>query len=164
MEHVRSPLYRNGYALVLSSATTSALGMIYWILAARNYSTEVVGLNSAALSAIMFLSNMSQLNLMSALNRFIPSAGGGTRRLVMYSILISLAVALVASLVFIAGLGIWAPVLAFFGSSPFFVAWFTLTVMAWCIFMLQDAALTGLRLATWVPVENTVFAVLKIWC
>jgi aminoglycoside phosphotransferase (APT) family kinase protein/O-antigen/teichoic acid export membrane protein len=160
--HMQAPLYRNGYALVLSSATTSALGVVYWILAARNYSTEVVGLNSAALSAILFLSSMSQLNLMSALNRFIPSAGRETGRLVVYSILISLVVALIASTAFILGVNIWAPVLSFVGSNPIFTAWFTLAVMAWCVFVLQDAALTGLRQATWVPVENTVFAVLKI--
>lgn len=37
-----------------------------------------------------------------------------------------------------------------------------LTVMVWSIFVLQDSALIGLRLATWVPVENAIFATLKI--
>ncbi len=162
MEHVQSPLFRNGYALVLSSAVTSGLGVIYWILAARNYSTEVVGLNSAALSAILFVASLSQLNLTSALNRFIPAAGSKTRRLVLYSIFISVAAALVASILFELGVDIWAPTLDFIDASPFIIPWFTLAVMAWCIFMLQDAALTGLRQATWVPIENTFFAVLKI--
>ena len=38
--HLRTPLYRNGYALVLSSATTSVLGVAYWILAARTYTPD----------------------------------------------------------------------------------------------------------------------------
>ena len=35
LAHVRLPIYRNAYALVLSSATTSGLGVVYWTLAAR---------------------------------------------------------------------------------------------------------------------------------
>ena len=50
--HLRTPLYRNGYALVLSSATTSVLGMAYWFLAARTYTPDVVGLNAAAIAAM----------------------------------------------------------------------------------------------------------------
>ena len=32
-----APLYRNGYALVASSGLTSALGLVFWVLAARLY-------------------------------------------------------------------------------------------------------------------------------
>jgi hypothetical protein len=70
--------------------------------------------------------------------------------------------AVISSLVFIAGVELWAPTLGFLGSSPFFIGWFTLTVMVWSVFVLQDSALIGLHLATWVPVENAIFATLKI--
>ena len=53
--HLQAPLYRNGYALVFSSAATSALGLVYWMLAARYYPTEVIGLNAALLSALRWL-------------------------------------------------------------------------------------------------------------
>ena len=61
--HLRTPLFRNGYALLASSAATSALGLFYWVLAARYYSTETVGLGSALLSAMMLLSGIAQLSL-----------------------------------------------------------------------------------------------------
>jgi O-antigen/teichoic acid export membrane protein len=160
--HVRTPLYRNGYALVFSSATTSALGVLYWALAARKYTTDAVGLNSAVMSAMMFLANVSQLNMVNALNRFVPSAGRATRRLVVYAYLISLLMALAVSLIFILGVNAWAPALSFLRSSPLFILWFTLATMAWCIFVLQDSVLTGLRQATWVPIENVFFALAKI--
>ncbi|UCF98299.1 MAG: oligosaccharide flippase family protein, partial [Spirochaetaceae bacterium] len=104
--HLRIPLYRNGYALVLSSALTSALGLLYWVVAARNYTTEAVGLNSAVLSAMVFLANLSALNLNNALNRFIPTSGRAASRLVRSSYLISVGTALIASLIFISGLGL----------------------------------------------------------
>jgi O-antigen/teichoic acid export membrane protein/aminoglycoside phosphotransferase (APT) family kinase protein len=160
--HLRTPLYRNGYALVLSSATTSVLGVAYWILAARTYTPAVVGLNAAAISAMMFLAGVSQFNLMSALLRFIPGAGRATGRFVGYAYLISVSVAAVSSLIFLGGLGTWAPRLSFLGSRPVFNVWFTFATMAWCIFVLQDSVLTGLRQAKWVPVENTAFSLAKI--
>ena len=73
--HLRVPLYREGYALVLNSGLVSLFGVLYWLLAAHYYSPHVLGLNSAAISAMMFLAGVSQLNLMSALMRFIPVAG-----------------------------------------------------------------------------------------
>ncbi len=160
--HLRTPLYRNGYALTLSSAVTSLLGVLYWSLAAHLYSPQVIGLNSAAISALMFLAGVSELNLMSALIRFIPGAGSNTRRFVGSAYLISLIVALIISLVFLLRLHIWAPALGFLASNPAMVTWFILGTMAWCIFVLQDSVLIGLRLATWVPVENAIFALVKI--
>ncbi len=160
--HLRNPLYRNGYALVLSSAATSALGMVYWILAARSYTDEAVGLNSALISTMIFLASVAQLNLVNALNRFIPRAGRATGRLAIYAYLISLAMALTTGVLFVLGIDIWAPALGFLGSRPFFTLWFTFAIMTWCIFVLQDSLLTGLRRATWVPIENTIFALAKI--
>ncbi len=160
--HLRAPLYRNGYALVLSSATTSGLGLGYWILATRNYTTEAVGLNSATLSAMMLLGAVSQLNLVSALNRFIPGAGRATSRIVVGAYLVSLVAILATSSIFILGVRAWTPALSFLASSPFFSLWFIFASLAWCLFALQDGVLTGLRQATWVPIKNTIFALAKI--
>lgn len=112
--HLYWPLYRNGYALVLSSAFTSLLGMVYWVLAAHLYSAEIVGLNSAAISAMMFLAGIAQLNLTSALIRFIPGAGASTRRLVVGAYGLSALVALAVGLIFMggSGLGLPSPVLS----------------------------------------------------
>jgi O-antigen/teichoic acid export membrane protein len=41
-------------------------------------------------------------------------------------------------------------------------AWFVVSTSAWCVFVLQDSVLTGLGRAAWVPVENTVFSVVKV--
>jgi O-antigen/teichoic acid export membrane protein len=160
--NLRVPLYREGYALVLSSALTSGLGMVYWVLVARNYTTTVVGLNSATMSAMFFLANVSQLDLVSALNRFIPEAGRKTGRLVIYAYLISSAIALGSSLLFVMGLNIWAPTLGFLKSSTFFIVWFVIATMTWCIFTLQDSVMIGLQQAKWVPIENVFFALAKI--
>jgi O-antigen/teichoic acid export membrane protein len=152
--HLRSPLFRNAYALVLSTATTSGLGMVYWILAARYYSPEVVGLNSAALSTMFFLSNLSQLGLGYALNRFIPRLGHRTGRFILISYLVSLLATLMAGSIYLLGINLWSPSLGFIRSSSFYSLAYLLACMAWVIFTLQDNALIGLRQAT-CAIENT---------
>jgi len=136
--------------------------MVYWILAAHTYSTETIGLNSALISAMIFLANVAQLNLMNALNRFLPTAGQKSWHMVVYAYVISLVMAVGSSLIFILGLSIWAPELGFLSSSPTFILWFVVATMVWCIFVLQDSTLIGLRQSSWVPVENVLFALAKI--
>jgi len=160
--HLSTPLYRNGYSLVLSSAVGSGLGTIYWIVAARAYSPEILGGNSAAIAAMMFLAGVAQLNLVSALVRFLPQAGSRTATFVLVAFGIATIGAALASTVFLMGLSMWAPSLGFLRANLGFSLWFILATIAWTIYVLQEGVLTGLRQATWVPVKNAVFAVSKL--
>ncbi|MBW7882652.1 MAG: phosphotransferase [Caldilineaceae bacterium] len=160
--HLQTPLYRNGYALIFSSAVTSTLGLLYWMLAARIYPADVVGLNSAVISVMVFLSNVAQLSLMNVLNRFLPNAGQSTPRMVLAAYVVSGTTATLAGTIFLLGIGLWSPSLRFLAGDPALALWFVSSIIAWCIFVLQDSTLVGLRQATWVPVENTIFAVVKL--
>jgi glycosyltransferase involved in cell wall biosynthesis len=64
--------------------------------------------------------------------------------------------------VFVVGAGIWAPQVRSLVQTPEAAVWFVAATVAWSVFSLQDAVLTGLRRTVWVPVENTIFAVVKI--
>jgi len=161
-DQFRHPLQRNGYALLFGSGTTSAIGLAYWVLAARLYPTEVLGLNSALLSAMLLLAGMGQLGVNAALMRFIPEIGRHTRRLILVSYVIAVAIAMLASLVFYLGIDRWAPALSFVARGAAWPLVFLATVVGWCLFSLQDNVLTGLRQAVWVPAENTIFSVIKI--
>jgi O-antigen/teichoic acid export membrane protein len=156
------PLYRNGYALVLGSGLTSALGLVYWVVAARTYSLAAVGVSAALISAMTLLANLAQVNLKSALTRFLPTAGSTTVRYVVRSYAVALGASAVASVIFLAGLDVWSPRLRFLSQRPELALWFVASTMAWTIFVLQDSVLAGIRQAGWVPVENLVYAVTKI--
>jgi O-antigen/teichoic acid export membrane protein len=159
---IQKPLYRNGYALIASSGLTSLVGVVYWMLAAREYSRAAIGVSSALISATTTLAALSQLNLKNALNRFLPRAGNLTHRLVVRSYLVSLIVAGVVAAVFVVGLGVWSPRLAFLRARPGLGLWFVLATMLGTIFVLQDSVLTGIRRSVWVPAENLLYAVAKV--
>jgi O-antigen/teichoic acid export membrane protein len=160
--HIRTPLYRNAYALMISTAVSSMLGLIYWVLAARLYSAEMVGLNAAAISGMTFLAGVAQLNLMNVMHRFVPSAGRATARFVGYAYLTGLVTATIISAIFLLGIDLWSPSLRFLISSPWFILWFMLGVATWCIFNIQDSVMNGLRQSIWVPVDNISYGIAKI--
>jgi O-antigen/teichoic acid export membrane protein len=160
--HVSIPLYRNGYALLVNSVATSGLGLVYWILAARLYPSQAVGLNAAVLSAMQFLYGIAVLSLGNVLIRYIPLAGRSTPRLIGAIYGASIAITLVAGLAFVVGVRWWLPAFGFLAASPAAAALFVAALVLVCVFALQDSVLIGLREAVWVPVENTLFGVAKV--
>lgn len=160
--HLRTPLYRNAYALMVSAIMSSGLGMLYWFLAARFYATDVVGLNSATIAATMFLGGVAGLYLDGALIRFLPEADESSHLLIQVAYLVSAAAAILVSVVFLLGLNVWSPTLSFLTSSPWWSLAFLVTVVSTSLFTLQDGVLTGLRQSTWVAVKNTVTALVKV--
>ena len=162
--HVRAPLYRNAYSLMISNGLTSGLGLVYWTIAAKAYPTEVMGASAAALSMMMFLSGAAQLNLRPALLRLLPESGARAawlvRRTYVLAIILS---ALTAAMVFSGGAVAGAPWSAIDAlGSPAGLLLMVAGTVCWSIFNLQDGVLTGLRRTGWVPVENGTYALVKI--
>jgi O-antigen/teichoic acid export membrane protein len=157
-----NPVHRDGLALVLSSGLTSAVGLLYWIVAARLFDPATVGINSVALSTMQLLGGVAHLNLTQALLRFGPVAGRRTRRLVLTCYAVAIVVSALVGLGYAAGAPVWAPQMVdAVGYRPLLV-FFAVATPAWAIFTMQDYLLTALKRATVVPLENLVFALLKI--
>jgi O-antigen/teichoic acid export membrane protein/aminoglycoside phosphotransferase len=159
--HVRTPLHRDGYALVLNSAFTAAAGLAYWIVAANTYSAHAVGVNAALISSMMLLAGIASLNLTNVLVRFLPQARNPLR-VIGRCYLAAGAVAALVAIGFVIGIGDWAPRLAFLTRTSTLEAGFVLATVAWCLFVIQDGVLTALGRAVLVPAENAVFSVLKL--
>ena len=155
-------MHRDGLALVLSSGLTSAVGLLYWVAAARLFDPAAVGVSSVALSTMQLLGGVAHLNLTQALLRFAPVAGRHTRLLVLSCYALASTVAALVGLGYAAGAPVWAPQMVDAVGHGALLAFFAVATPAWAIFTMQDYLLTALRRATVVPVENLVFAVGKI--
>jgi len=156
------PFSRNAHALVLNTGISGALGLVYWILAARYYADSDVGRGSAAISALMLLTGLVSVNFAGTLNRFIPKSGRHTVAVVAFTYLVTsaiIAVLAVALLVALHWLGGPAYDLL---REPHTRMWFVAAAVAASVVTVQDSVLTGLRAAVWVPVWNAAFAVSKI--
>jgi O-antigen/teichoic acid export membrane protein/aminoglycoside phosphotransferase len=156
------PLTRNGYLLIASSLVTSALGVVFWTLAAHRFDRDAVGRSAAAIGLLTVLGNVSQLNLVNALNRFLPVAGRQSRRLIVAAYATVAVAGFVVAAIFLLGQPWWAPDLGALRDGPAAFVVFPIVVVAWTLFIVEDGALAGLRASAYVLGSNAAYAAAKI--
>ena len=153
---------RNSRALIASSALTSALGFLFWLVAARWFGARELGIGGALVTATTLIAGVSTLGLRNGLVRFLPEAGADARQLIVRSYLLCSAVGVVLALVFAAGQPLWAPALSTLQTNPLHLLLFVVSTAGWTVFVLQDSVLTGLHTRTWIPTENALYAIAKL--
>ncbi|MEU2155777.1 lipopolysaccharide biosynthesis protein [Streptomyces sp. NPDC019396] len=154
-------MFRNAYALMLSTGVSAALGLGFWLVAARYYTEESVGQGSAAIAAMRLLASVTATTMIGAVVRYVPRAGRATAGLVWRAYAVSSAVVCLVCAGFLLTLDLWGPSYApLHGPTAGLV--FTAACVGWALLTLQDGVLTGLRKAVWVPVGNAVFSLGKL--
>jgi O-antigen/teichoic acid export membrane protein len=156
-----TPLYKNAFYLMLNTAITSLLGFISWIIVARFYSEAEVGFSSAIISAISLLATISMVGLNVSLIRFLPYADK-SGELISSCYTLSGLVSLAVAGIFIAGLSLWAPALAFVKQNAIFTSAFIIFVLLWTLSGLAGATFIARRRAELALYKDTIYSVLKI--
>lgn len=136
--------------------------MAFWLAAARLFDSDEVGRDTVLISVMIELSTLCQLNLNNGIVRFLPDFGAGSERAVATAYKASGLFALVVGAAFVLVAPTTSNELAFLGDSTALQIGFVLALVLWGVFALQDAVLTATRHASWVPVENGLFGLLKV--
>jgi O-antigen/teichoic acid export membrane protein len=144
-----------------TTAANGVLGLLFWIAAARLFSSNVVGLGAAGVSALQLVATVGWVGLQFTVMRYIPTAGGSSRKLLLYVYGAGCAAALAVAVTFCLTLAGTFRV-TFITTNALAAAAFCGAVMVWVIFSLQDAALTGIRRAGIIPLENASYGALKL--
>jgi O-antigen/teichoic acid export membrane protein len=156
----RTPLYRSSYSLLLTTAANAALGMAFWVAAARLYPADVVGLGAGGISALQLAGTVGWVGLQYTLMRYVPVSGDRTARFVGVVYAVGCTAALLAAVVTVVlAVPLEVPFLA---ADPASIALFCAGVVVWVVFSLQDAALVGIRRPLYVPAENAAYGALKL--
>lgn len=153
---------RTSVLLIGSNFATSAIGLLYWILAARRLDAAQLGVDAALVNTIVFVTNLGSLDLGNATPRFLPSSGRHAARFVGWVYAIATTLGLVVAVVYLLGADRWTPSLRIVVDEPLWAVMFCVGVVAWSIFALQDTVLIGLGQSRWIPPENVTFAVAKL--
>ena len=67
-------LYRNAIYLMLSIGVMAVLGFFFWIINARLYSAEQVGIGTTLISVMTLISSFSILGLDNGIIRYLPTS------------------------------------------------------------------------------------------
>lgn len=108
-QHLGSALFRNAYYLMGSYVATSILSFVFWLVAARFYTTEAIGIAGAIISMISFIAGLADLGISTGIIRFLPNAGDRANRMMNTGFSIQVLASVVASGIFLAGLKLWSP-------------------------------------------------------
>jgi len=155
-------LYRNASYLMLNSGVTAVFGFVFWILAARFYPAEEVGLASAALAVAGFLLTLSNFGLDYGLVRFLPNSGQKSNALVNSCFTVGGLAAIVSSLIFLAGLNLWSPALIFLRQDPLLLGSFVVIVVAWGIYVLLHNVFVAHQRSDFTLFEGIIQGVAKL--
>jgi len=161
VEHIKSPLYRNSFFLMANTVVTSGLGFFFWMVVARFYTEAEVGWGAAIISSISLLTILSVPGFGAALIRFLPKAEK-PQDMINSCLTISGAIAVVLAVIFVAGLDIWSPALAFIKKNIIFAAAFVFFVLAQTLFGVLRSVFIARRRADFDLYRNSVFSLLKI--
>jgi O-antigen/teichoic acid export membrane protein len=154
-------LLSNASSLLATTGITSALGFVYWTLAAREFSQEAVGYGSAAVSAMTLLGTVGMLGLGTLLIGELPRRSGRAG-LVSAALLACGLGSLVIGMVFV---GVAPHVNARFGiivGTPARATLFAAGVMLTGVAMVFDQATIGLMRGGLQLWRNSILAIIKL--
>jgi O-antigen/teichoic acid export membrane protein len=154
-------LYRNAVFLIAASLINSLLGFVFWIVAARFYTTDEVGLGSAAISAVTLLAGFANLGLGYGLIRFLPHSKSPVR-MVNTALTAGVLASVAAAVIFLAGLGVWSPPMVFIRLNNLYSGLFIAFVAVFTTTTLVDAAFVAVRRSGFIVTRNLIFSVLKV--
>jgi O-antigen/teichoic acid export membrane protein len=158
---IGSTLYANSVYLMAANAVNAAFGFLFWTAAARLYPPHEVGLAAGVVSGMSLLVMISALGLDYALIRFLPhetdSAG-----IINTALTIGVSVALMLSVVFLAGLGLWSPSLQPLRRDAFSAANFIVATMCMTITGLLNAVFLARMRSGFVLAQSAVFGMVKV--
>lgn len=156
------PVVKSGLSLMTGTIVTALLGLIFWIIAAKLYDQAAFGVGTTVVYTMMTLAEVACIGLRTGLLKYTPRAGGATIQIIVWGYALAFTASAITAMIFLIGLGWWAPDLGELRDTALMFGFFVLSTAFWALFMLQDSVLVGLRKAPWVPVENSIFGVLKI--
>lgn len=154
MAAFRIPLIGSAFYLVCNAGLGCILGSVFWLVAARLYSPSAIGLASAAVSILLLLATLCDLGLDYAQMRFVPANPQDAGPIANLSFTVGGVVSLVAGLVFLGGLGVWAPQFLRFNDLPAVIVMFALAAPAFTIGSLVDATLIAQGQSRLVVLKN----------
>lgn len=152
----QNQLYQNSFFIMLSRFLNAGIGFIFWIVAARLYSIENVGIATALLSSIYIITSFSRLGFDFSLIRYIPI--NDRTKVFNTSFVITTIASFLIGIIFITiGINSFSPSL-FFIQKPVYAIIFLLITAMYSVVTITGVAFTAIRKADRYFYQNIFLA------
>jgi O-antigen/teichoic acid export membrane protein len=162
MSFLEGPVVRNASSLYGTTIVTSALGFVYWFVAAKMVPVRAVGLASAIQSATAFLSILCVIGLSTLLISELARDRTPARSLMLTATVIVAVVTLVLAPIVGLCLQRYSTTLRQGLPGPIALSVFTLLTALTCVALVLDDACIGLLRGDLQLRRNAVFSVSKL--
>lgn len=160
-DSLADPLLKNSIHLILTTFLTSALGFLFWYIAARFYPSAQVGLASAAISSMNLMVMFSLLGFNISLIRFLPNSP--KKETIMNSCFtLAFMMSIIISIIYLISLDYVAPSLSFLRKNFVYELSFIGFTGIWSITTLISSVLISNRTAEYVLVKELIFGLSKM--
>lgn len=151
IRNVKVPLIKNFSYIVLASISSSAFGFIFWILAAKFYSPDSVGIATALISSMTLLTLLSRLGLDNSIIRFMPENNQNEVFTTCNALVIIFT--LILGIIYILGIDIFTPKL-YLLKTPINSTIFLLFLVANAVASMTGVSFVALRKAEYYFIQN----------
>lgn len=156
-------LLKNSAYMMVTSFSVAILGFFFWIVAARYYTPDDIGTTSAILSGVSLITMISSVGLSKALFFYLPRDPKNANRSINSCLVANIAISIIFSLIFILGIGIWAPGLkTVLNSLENILIFLTITVTI-TVSGLIGAAFSAGRRSSYSMVKDTIYHSTKLF-
>lgn len=157
-----SAIISNSFYMSVASGLSAALGFLYWIVAAKNFSASAVGLSGALIAIMNTVGLLGDLGLATILAGRASVLGSELRSIFSGAAVFACAVTLLLGLCSAAALHVFDTPSADLLASPSHIAMFIIGVEMCALTVLIDNLSVGL-LKSWIQlVRSLCFSVLKL--
>lgn len=153
-------LYRNSILLMTSTTVTASFGFLFWIISARLFSPDQIGLATTLISVTALVSNSAQLGFNNGLIKYLPTSHH-PNELISTSMVAVCVPAILLSVGYLAALPVVAPNLAPILGQPASAAVFVALGVAAAVNQLVDDAFVAFRSSAYVLAKGALQSVLR---
>ena len=158
---IKDSLYVNSLFLMASTFVTAGLGFIFWIVIARFFTTESVGISTTLISVMTFISGLSCLGFDTGIVRYL-SKSKNKNALISSTFIITGITTLLVSLIFLVGIHLFSPKLLFLRDNFIIILSFLLFMLFATWNIILENIFVSYRATVNIFIMNSVLSVLKL--
>lgn len=154
-------LYKNSIYLMLSTGVMAVFGFFFWMINARLYSTEQVGIGTTLISIMKLISSFSILGIGNGLIRYLPTSERKNEKINTSFTLVGVT-SIFVSVFFLVFLKTFSPKLLFLRESVIFSLLFILFIVFSSLNIISENVFIAYRSSKFVLIKNTISSIVKL--
>ncbi len=154
-------LYRNSIYLMLSTAIMAGFGFFFWLLNARLFTTEQIGLATTLISVVTLIASLSNLGLNTGLIRYLPKSDKKNSQ-INTAFTIVIVASILVGIVYLLGINWFSPKLNFLKDNLTYQLIFIILVVFMSLNGILDSIFIAYRSSVYVLLKNSILSAIKL--